>query len=531
MKNKINLILLVLLILTSAVIVYQNFIDKSANIIDEADGKQLYTCGMHPDIISDEPGDCPICGMRLTPVKNNKNTTEEKKILYWRAPMDPNEVYDHPGKSKMGMDLVPVYSSDASSEGVVTIDGALAQNMNLKTAVIKRMNLEQKITTNGSLEIDERNEYRINSKISGWIEKMYVKFEGERIKKGEKLFEIYSPELVSAQQELLTAVEYANSINDNINENRIVKNSIRKLQLLDLPDKEIQKIISTGKVSKTVTYYSPASGTVINRNAVEGQKISAGMTVLQIADLSSLWLIADIYENELSIVKTGNKAEIYFTFLPGESYQGVISFIYPTIEEKTRTVKIRIDIPNKNRKLKPGMFATVDINGGKLNNVIAIDESAVIRSGKSNIAVLSLGNGKFKPVNLKLGKYADGFYEVLSGLNEGDIIVESSQFLIDSESSLKAALKQFDSSNMDEKMKGPESEPESKHSHNKTDEKIIHLSKLDKNGDGKLFECPMDWQFLSDSSGRCDICEMFLKEYSIDEVKKNLTEHGIEFKK
>ena len=182
---------------------------ESANI---SEAKQLYTCGMHPDIISEEPGNCPICGMKLVPLNGTApKNSGERKILYWRAPMDPNEVYDHPGKSKMGMDLVPVYEDEAGSSGVVKIDGTVQQNMNVKISAVEEKELSGKIVTNGVLTTDERNEYIVTTKVNGWIEKLYVNYTGQVVNKNEKLVDIYSPELVAAQQELLTALDYKNS--------------------------------------------------------------------------------------------------------------------------------------------------------------------------------------------------------------------------------------------------------------------------------------------------------------------------------
>ena len=513
---------------------------------------QLYTCGMHPDIISEEPGTCPICGMNLTPIKENISSGG-KEIIYWRAPMDPNEIYDEPGKSKMGMDLVPVYADEAGASGVVTIDATLQQNMNVKIVSVEKKKLANKIITNGVLTTDETKEYLVTTKVNGWIEKLYVNYTGQMVSKGEKLVDIYSPQLISAQQELLTAIEYQNSTNgssdkDIINSGRmLVDNAVQKLELLDVSKNEIDKLIESKEIKKYMPLYAPVSGTVLMKQVIEGEKILAGKQLLHIADLTKLWLKADIYESELNKINIGSTAKINFNYLPSKTYKGKISFIYPTVDPKTRVVKIRIDLSNLNGKLKPDMYANVEIEGKSLGDLPVISENSVIRSGEKNIVIKSLGNGKFKPVDIQLGGYSDGYYQVLKGVQQGDKIVSSAQFMIDSESSLKAAVNMYDSGTNNNKMK----ESSTRHSgdeHNKDNEDllmnsegndlssplirngIIDVESIDKNKDGKVFQDPMDWNVISDKEGRCPICNMFLKEVTIDEAKKNLKENGFEYK-
>ena len=404
---------------------------------------------MHPEIISDEPGLCPICEMNLTPIKNNnQKSSGERKILYWRAPMDPNEIYDAPGKSKMGMDLVPVYDDEASGSGIVTIDPEVQQNMNIKTEKVEVKQLSSKVITNGVLQTNETSEYIVTTRINGWVEKLYVNYTGQQISKGSKLMDIYSPELVSAQQELLTALSYQNTVNESslksIREsgNELVKNSMRKLELLEVPESEIKRLIDTKEVKTYITLFAQKSGTVLEKNIVDGQKVMGGMPLLKIANLSTLWLMADIYEYELAKVKVGSKASVTFNFLPGKIYEGKVSFIYPTLDPKSRTVKIRIEMNNRG-ELKPSMFANITIEGEDLGRKPVIPENAIIRSGLKDVVIISLGDGKFKPQQVQLGGYADGYYQVLNGLSEGNTIVTSAQFLIDSESNLKAAISQF----------------------------------------------------------------------------------------
>ena len=472
---------------------------------------------------------------------------KDKKVLYWRAPMNPNEVYDHPGKSKMGMDLVPVYEDEASGDGIVTISGAVQQNMNVKTAKVEEKNLSSQVITNGILQTDEQKEYIVNTKVSGWVEKLYVNYTGQKVKKGQKLIDIYSPELVTAQQELITALSYGSSVMNSSDKSiagsgkDLIENSVRKLELLDVPDSEIKRIENTKEIKKYVTLYAPFDGTVIHKDVIEGQKINAGTPLLKIANLDNLWLLADIYEYELPKIQLGSPADIMFTFLPGKTFKSKISFIYPTLDDKTRTVKVRFDMPNYNGQLKPSMFANIVINGKKLGDYPVIPEQAVLRTGQKDIVILALGDGKFKPVQVKLGDYSDGYYQVLDGINAGNTIVTSAQFLIDSESNLRAALSQFGAEEKDTTMKMDSDKSGSMRDMDKREDTeikdprirkgVIDLSAIDKNKDGKLFEDIMDWNVISDKPGECPICGMTLREFSIKEVEKNLTEHGFKFKK
>ena len=521
--------------------------------------KQLYTCGMHPSVISDEPGDCPICGMKLVPMKNTSSSNSgERKILYWRAPMDPNEIYDKPGKSKMGMDLVPVYEDNGGS-GIVSIDPVVVQNMNVKTSVVESKDLSSKVVTNGVLITNEKTEYVVTTRVNGYIEKLYVNYTGQVVNKGEKLMDIYSPELVAAQQELLTALNYQKAVNNtSFNSVResgddLIKNSIRKLELLQMSENDIEKLKETKEVKTYVTLYAQNSGTVLEKNVLDGQKIMAGMQLLKIANLSSLWLIADVYEYELANINEGAKSEIRFNYLPGKIFDGKVSFIYPTLESKTRTAKVRIDVPNPKGELKPSMFANVVINGKDLGKNPVIPENAVLRGGRRDIVIVALGSGKFKPQEVTLGSYAEGYYQVLKGLSEGNEIVTSAQFLIDSESNLRAAVSQFTGSDKLETPKKDEM-PMGADAEMKTDKKnnekvmeedshadheevsplvrtgVVDLKSIDKNKDGKVYQDFMDWNVISDEPGRCPICNMILQEVSLDEAKKNLIEHGFEAK-
>jgi Cu(I)/Ag(I) efflux system membrane fusion protein/cobalt-zinc-cadmium efflux system membrane fusion protein len=447
------------------------------------------------------------------------------------------------------MDLVPVYEDEGGAEGVVKIDPVVAQNMNIKTVVVRKKDLSSRVVTNGILTTNEEKEYIVTTRVNGWVEKLYVNYTGQVVSKGERLMDIYSPELVAAEQELLTALSYQNSVKNSgipdvtSSSDDLLKNAVRKLELLEISDKEIERLKQTREVQTYVTLYAQKGGTVVHKNIIEGEKIMAGEPLLKISDLSNLWLMADIYEYELAKIKSGSPADITFNFLPGKTFRSKISFIYPTLDDKTRTAKVRFNIPNHNNELKPSMYANIVIHGKDMGNYPVIPEQAVIRSGQRDVLILSLGNGKFKPVDVTLGGYSDGYYQVLNGISAGDTIVTSAQFLIDSESNLKAALAQFTppsgkdttqmkddgSMNMDSGEKMDKKE-EKKKQDPRVREGKIDLKAIDKNNDGKLYQDIMDWNVISDEPGVCPLCGMTLREFTMDQIKKNLTEHGFEYK-
>ena len=450
----------------------------------------------------------------------------------------PNEIYDEPGKSKMGMDLVPVYANEAGASGVVTIDPVVEQNMNVKTKTVKNRRLSNIVVTNAVLATNETKDYIITSRVHGWIENLYINYTGQKVGKDEKLLDIYSPELVAAQEELLTAINYKNATSSSTishvmeSGNTLVKNAIRKLRLLEIPEKDIQNLIETREVKTYMTLYAPNRGTVIHKNVVEGQKIMSGMEMMKISDLTTLWIYADIYEYELAKIEVGSEAKINFNFMPGKTFNGKVDFIYPTINPKTRTAKVRLNINNINSELKPEMLATVTIIGTDLGIYPTVPEEAVLRGGLNDIVIVALGEGRFKPQPVKLGAYSDGYYQVLEGLTEGVNIVTSAQFLIDSESNLKAAVEKF-SSGSDQPGTSKSNMKNEKEDSVESDlirKGVIDLEAIDKNNDGKLYQDFMDWNVISDKPGECPLCGMTLQEVTLEEAKKNLEENGYEAK-
>lgn len=371
----------------------------------------------------------------------------KRKILYYRAPMDPTYISDKPGKSPMGMDLIPVYEGEETAEsGVIRIDPVTVQNIGVRSQIAKRIDLVREIRTIGRIDYDERRVAYVNTKIGGWVEKLYVDYTGQSVKKGDRLLEIYSPELVATQEEYILAFEYVRKLKENrfkeISERALdlLKSSRKRLEYWDITEDQIIQLEKTGQVNKTLIIHSPVTGVVIHKNVLEGKYIKPGENLYRIGDISKIWVYADIYEYEVPWVRIGQVAEMSLSYLPGKIFKGKVTYIYPYLETKTRTIKVRLEFENPNWELKPDMYADVRIQVEPKKNVLAIPKEAVIHSGLRTVIIVDKGHGFFEPRDVKIGLEATDYYEVLNGLNEGEKVVTSSQFLIDSESRLKEAI-------------------------------------------------------------------------------------------
>ncbi len=407
-----------------------------------------YRDPMNPQITSPTPKKAPD-GMDYVPVYGDEGgAPSEKRIAYYKDPMHPWFTSDKPGKAPdCGMDMVPVYEGESDVKGI-KIDPVVVQNIGVKTEEVRRRSLTKTVRTVGKVTYDETKLYNVNTKIMGWVEKLYVDYTGKLVHKGDPLLEIYSPDLVNTEQEYLLALRYQAQLQaSSVEEARkgaeeLVATAKRRLLYWDISPEEIQEIEKLGVPKKVMTIYSPADGIVVEKMVVNGQNIMAGMTLYKIADLSDVWVLADVYQYELPWVKQNQEAEVELSYLPGKVFRGRITYIYPFLSEETKTVKVRIEVPNPRGEivLKPDMYATVKIQSPRVMNAIAVPDQAIIRSGERNIVVISLGGGYFDPREVRLGAMADGYVQVLEGIKEGEKIVTSSQFLIDSESNLKAAI-------------------------------------------------------------------------------------------
>jgi len=376
-----------------------------------------------------------------------------KKIKYWVSPMDPTYIQDEPGKSPMGMDLVPVYEEEGEEKepaSTIRIDPVTMQNMGVRMGRVERKALVKDIRTVGIVTYDETKIFTVNTKFSGWIEKLYVDFVGDEVKKGQPLFEIYSPELVTAQEEYLLALEQYSRLSEasyprvrQVAEG-LLKASRTRLQYWDLTEEQIDQIGSSGKTRKTLMVYSPATGVVTKKSAFEGHFVKEGEMQYEIVNLTTVWVDVDIYEYELPWVKKGMPAEMELTYIPGKRFKGKVPFIYPYLETKTRTAKLRLKFINPNYELKPGMYADIFLKSTVAKNTLVVPQEAVIFSGTRRIVYVSLGEGKFEPREIKLGLEGNADeYQVLDGLKEGEEIVLSAQFMLDSESRLQEAIQKM----------------------------------------------------------------------------------------
>ena len=376
-----------------------------------------------------------------------------KKVKYWAAPMDPAYIRNQPGKSPMGMDLVPVYEEEGQDKepaSTIRIDPVTIQNMGVRLARVKRKPLVKNIRTFGNITYDERLIYTVNTKFNGWIEKLYVNFVGETVKKDQPLFDIYSPELVTAQEEYLLALQYNASLKEShyagIREGaeRLLKASHTRLSYWDLSEKQIKRIETAGNVQKTLTVYSPARGVVIKKNAFQGHYVKAGEHQYEIADLSKVWVDVDIYEYELPWIRNGMPAKMELSYIPGKIFAGKVLYVYPFLTAKTRTAKLRLELPNPDFQLKPNMYVNVELESDIAKDGLVIPQEAVIDSGIRKIVFVVRGKGKFQPREVKLGAEGnDNEFQILEGLKENEQIVISAQFMLDSESRLREAIQKM----------------------------------------------------------------------------------------
>jgi membrane fusion protein, copper/silver efflux system len=364
----------------------------------EAQGAHYYTCGMHPWVVLPKPGDCPICGMKLVPLDAAKFT------------------------------------------GEVTINPVVAQNIGIRVTPVSKGPVTRTIRTVGTLTYDETRVRDVNIKVGGWIEKLHVDYLGSPVKKGQPLFEMYSPELYVAQAEYLQVwKDKGASASDEL------LNSMReKLAYFDVTLEQIRELEQKGAPSKTISILSPFDGVVIAKEAVEGMKVNAGTQVYRIADLSRIWVMVTLYEYQLPYVQVGQSATINLTYLPGQQFTGKVIYIYPYLSEKSRQIDVRMEFDNPNGELKPGMYASVDLNSTLANDRVMAPRSAIIDTGERKVAFVSMGEGRFEPRKIQVGAEAqNGMVEVLDGLKPGEKVVTSGQFLIDSEANVREALEKM----------------------------------------------------------------------------------------
>lgn len=462
MNNKyfirLHIMLIILTILLVGCTAKQN-----DNLQHNHSAVDYYTCPMHPTVVQDEPGKCPICGMDLV----SKEISEEKKLK--------QVTYD-------------------SENITIRIDPVVVQNMGVRVNHVQYRDISHNIRTIGKVELADDKSYSVNLRFSGWIENIFADKVGQKVMKGDKLFEIYSPELISAQEEYLLAV------NTYGEESDLAKAAQRRLILWNIPQSHLDEIIENNNAQQNVIINAPQTGYVLHKTIQQGSTVKAGKDLYHIGNLDKIWIIADIYEFDISFVKEGQDVKIELTYQPGKIWKGNISFIYPTLNPKTRTQKIRIELKNIELNLKPGMFANVEIEVEEMKNVLTIPTEAIINSGTRKVVFISKGNSRYESREIQTGLSDDSeFYtQVISGLEDGEIVVVSGQFLLDSESQLQeAVLKMLDTRL--QKNIGSDEHEEHEHSPEQT----------------TYYTCPMHPNIVEENPGDCPICGMDLIEKDI----------------
>lgn len=372
----------------------------------------------------------------------------EKKILYYRNPMGLPDTSPVPKKDTMGMDYLPVYEGEepSSDQTVVTISTEKVQKLGVRTEAATLRELIRTVRAVATVQSDERKQYTVVTKFEGWIQRLYVNTTGQAVKKGDALMDVYSPELITAQQEYLIAARGLHSVADSDPDvraamQRLVTGAMQKLRNWDIAEAELRRLQQTGEVQQYMTLRSKVDGVVLEKKAIMGQRFMPGETLYQIADLSSVWMLADVFEQDLSMIHPGQMATIRVDVYPDKVFNGEVAFIYPAVTPETRTAIVRIVLPNTGSLLKPAMYAHVEFaSSHSKDKVLTVPDSAVLDTGTRRAVLVDLGAGRFEPRTVKLGMHADGYAEVLGGLDAGEIVVVKANFLIDAESNLKSAL-------------------------------------------------------------------------------------------
>ncbi len=501
-----------------------------------------YRNPMNPQDTSPTPKKAPD-GMDYVPVYADEvsgaGEQKERKILYYVDPMHPAYKSDKPGTAPdCGMDLVPVYADEKGGStdgggipGAVKISPEKQQLIGVQTSIVEYHEVQKTIRAVGQIAYAEPRQAYVTTKFEGYIEELFVDYTGKLVEKGQPLFSVYSPELVSTQEEYLLAINAQKSLEkSSIGEvaagaSTLLESAKRRLRLWDISEKQIEELERSGKITKTLTFYSPIHGYVVEKMAVRGLKVMPGMNLYQIADLSTVWVLADIYEYEIPFVKVRQEATVTLTYYPGEIFKGRVTYIYPSLTPETRTAKVRLEFSNPGEKLKPGMYANVNLHSGA-GRQLAVPEEAVMDAGAEQIVFVARAGGYFEPRQVALGAKVGDRFIVLRGLTEGEKVVTSGNFLIDSESRLKSAASgmagmghggEEPKTQSQQQQEAPKSEQPDHSGHvvpepNKASEHSGHDMGEVKQVNGKKYTCSMHPEVVMDAPGNCPKCGMKLVE-------------------
>jgi Cu(I)/Ag(I) efflux system membrane fusion protein/cobalt-zinc-cadmium efflux system membrane fusion protein len=508
---KFSLAVFILIVLSAAAIfiVYrEKILPKILKMSERKTDETIYFCPMHPTYTSDRPGDCSICYMKLekremtpvsvfsheskglkdicymhncpmvhdgkpcpmlvvatmgeavtcpvcgTHVSEGKPMTE-RKVLYWTDPMTSDYRSDKPGKSPMGMDLVPVYEESASTVGEpgvlpagyapILVSLQKQQIIGVKTTSVEKKSFTKTIRTVGRVMVDETRIARVNPKVEGWVEEIFAKYEGDKVQKGQPLFSFYSPDFVSAQEEYLTTLSFLKELPSDVSRETLatseanVKSAKRRLIWWDISEEQIKRIENEGKPEKNLLIISPIDGVVLKKNVFPGQFMERGADFYQLADLSTIWVDADLYEYDLPLVQVGQEALVSLPATEKVQFRGKVIYVAPYLKPETRTATARLEFSNSGNVLRPEMYVNVQILVD-LGKKLLVPAEAVLDTGARKIIFVSKGNGIFEPREVTVGVKGDGVLEIKNGVVEGEVVVTSGNFLIDSESRLKSAI-------------------------------------------------------------------------------------------
>ncbi len=367
-----------------------------------------------------------------------------KKILYYRNPMGLPDISPVPKKDPMGMDYIPVYEGEDQADSGIRIGPEKVQKLGVRSARVERRTLDAVVRATGRIEVDERRLFTVTPKFEGYIERLYVNATGQFVARGEKLFDAYSPELLAAQREYAVAAQGLAQLKDADAQTvagmkRLADSALARLRNWDVTDEQIAQLAAGGEPRRTLAFRAPVAGFVLEKKAVQGMRFAPGEMLYQLADLSNVWLIADVFEQDIGRVRVGQRAEARLEAWPGQRFEGRVTYVYPTLRADTRSAQVRIELANPGGRLKPAMYAQVEIAAGD-GLVLAVPRSAVMDSGTRRIVLVDRGEGRFEPREVKLGAKGDEFVAVLDGVKEGESVVVAANFLIDADSNLKAAL-------------------------------------------------------------------------------------------
>jgi len=427
----------------------------AAHDADGHGGATTYACPMHPAIVQDHPGTCPICGMDLEPVAAPASAAPTldagpRQIVRYRSPMDPSVTSPTPRKDEMGMDYLPVYADELGNGppvaglAPVDIDPGRQQLIGLRTAPVVRAPIGGQLRVVGRIAVDETRVRHVNVKNAGFVERIFVDYIGKPVRRGDPLFTLFSPDLLAAQEEYLLALRSRGALagtgtGTDDPAQALIDAARRRLALWDVPAVELRKLETTGQPIKAVTFYSPASGVVTKKDVVEGMKLEAGAMPYEIVDLSSVWVVADVYEAEIRQVTVGTPATLTLTAYPGRSFAGKVAFIAPMLDPQTRTVKVRLSFPNPAGDLRPEMFGEV-LLAVAAHDGLVVPADAIVDSGTAQVVFVAQGSGRFTPRLVEIGQRDGAQVEITRGLTAGEEVVVRANFLIDSESRLRGSL-------------------------------------------------------------------------------------------